>query len=293
MKRSEVGRQVHQVLEFAGPRVRQFIDAPVKHYSSGMKVRLGFAVSAHIRNEILVIDEVLSVGDAEFRERSLEKMREIARSGRTILFVSHSMPQVRDLCARTLLLEDGRLVVGGETSDVIREYLKPAAPPPLTAHFEPTRDPALPLQFVELELVDAAGRRCVEFDLADPIRVDFRIKVDRPTKGAALTIQILQGKQILAMSFDTDFARAAGNESIAGERGGSIQIPPMLLKPGEYDLTFHTGVPGVELFQKLQSALRFRVTARSIDAEGKAYAAKRPGGFILKAKWSVNAPIEG
>jgi lipopolysaccharide transport system ATP-binding protein len=121
MTRAEVARKFDEIVEFAA--MTTFIDTPVKRYSSGMFARLGFAVAAHLDPDILVIDEVLSVGDFVFQQKSLEKMRSIARGGATVLFVSHNLKAVSDLCARTMLLDAGSVVADGQTSEVVQIYL--------------------------------------------------------------------------------------------------------------------------------------------------------------------------
>lgn len=121
MSRQEVKDKFEEIVEFSG--VRKFIDTPVKHYSSGMYVRLAFAVAAHLEPEILIIDEVLAVGDAEFQKKCLGKMKEVAGEGRTVLFVSHNMTAVRSLCDEAFLLINGKLVKFGNTNFVINEYL--------------------------------------------------------------------------------------------------------------------------------------------------------------------------
>jgi lipopolysaccharide transport system ATP-binding protein len=122
MRRSEIVRKFDEIVDFAG--VERFIDTPVKRYSSGMQVRLGFAVAAHLEPEILLVDEVLAVGDAEFQKRCLGKMSEIGQAGRTIVFVSHSMPAILRLCDRAILLDHGGVVVQGPTQHVVRAYLE-------------------------------------------------------------------------------------------------------------------------------------------------------------------------
>ncbi len=123
MKKWEIDKQMDAIVEFSG--CERYLDTPVKRYSSGMLVRLGFAVAAHLEPEILVVDEVLSVGDAEFQKRAVGKIRDVAQhSGRTVLFVSHNMASVRSLCSKGMLLEKGRLRLIGETDQVIEEYLK-------------------------------------------------------------------------------------------------------------------------------------------------------------------------
>lgn len=121
MRRAEVKRKFDEIVEFSG--VSKFIDTPIKHYSSGMKVRLAFAVAAHLEPEILIIDEVLAVGDAEFQKKCLGKMEEVAGQGRTVLFVSHNMLQVQALCRKGILLNNGRISFEGTANAAVNYYL--------------------------------------------------------------------------------------------------------------------------------------------------------------------------
>src|SRR5437868_5890938 len=120
MKRFEIDKKLDQIVDFSG--VEQFIDTPVKRYSSGMYVRLAFAVAAHLESEILVVDEVLAVGDVQFQRKCLGKLRDVSRDGRTVLFVSHSMTAISALCSRALMLVDGRLIADGPSAEVIARY---------------------------------------------------------------------------------------------------------------------------------------------------------------------------
>ena len=122
MKRREIQRKFAEIVEFAG--VEQFIDTPVKRYSSGMSVRLAFAVAAHLEPEILLVDEVLAVGDAEFQRRCLGRMEDMSDSGRTVLFVSHQMQAVAQLCDRAIWLEKGQTHLDGPSSSVVAQYLQ-------------------------------------------------------------------------------------------------------------------------------------------------------------------------
>src|SRR5690606_16486515 len=110
-----------EILDFSG--VEKFVDTPVKRYSSGMKVRLAFSVAAHLEPEILVVDEVLAVGDAEFQKKCLNKMADVGEQGRTVLFVSHNMPALTRLCRRAILIENGRVTRDGPAEEVVRDYL--------------------------------------------------------------------------------------------------------------------------------------------------------------------------
>jgi lipopolysaccharide transport system ATP-binding protein len=121
MRKSEIDRRFDEIVEFSG--VARFLDTPVKRYSSGMQVRLAFAVAAHLEPEILLVDEVLAVGDAEFQQKCLGKMRDVTRAGRTVVFVSHNLAAVRSLCSRALVLEQGRLVFDGDTDGAVERYL--------------------------------------------------------------------------------------------------------------------------------------------------------------------------
>jgi lipopolysaccharide transport system ATP-binding protein len=121
MTRQEITRKFEEIVSFA--EVEPFIDTPVKRYSSGMFVRLAFAVAAHLDAEILVIDEILSVGDFAFQKKCLGKVDDVAHSGRTVLFVSHNLEAVRSICERSILLEHGHLKKCGKTGDVIKGYL--------------------------------------------------------------------------------------------------------------------------------------------------------------------------
>jgi lipopolysaccharide transport system ATP-binding protein len=121
MKKNEVKSRFDEIVEFS--EIGKFIDTPVKRYSSGMYVRLAFAVAAHLNPEVLIVDEVLAVGDAAFQKKCIGKMGEVATSGRTVLFVSHNMHVIQNLCTRTILLEDGMIKYNGDTSEVVAKYL--------------------------------------------------------------------------------------------------------------------------------------------------------------------------
>jgi lipopolysaccharide transport system ATP-binding protein len=125
MTRAEIRRNFDSIVSFA--EVERFLDTPVKRYSSGMYLRLAFAVAAHLEPDILVIDEVLAVGDAEFQKKSLGKMHEVSRGGRTVLFVSHNMPAVQALCGTTIWLDRGEVKANGPTTEVIAKYLQSAS----------------------------------------------------------------------------------------------------------------------------------------------------------------------
>src|SRR5438094_219656 len=157
MARAEITRKFDEIVAFA--EVAKFLDTPVKRYSSGMYVRLAFAVAAHLEPEILIVDEVLAVGDAEFQKKCLGKMQDVARQGgRTVLFVSHNMQAVQSLCSQAILIDAGRVATRGATQPVVAQY--PAAPGSV---------PSKSNLVVEFDFVAHTTSRalCVGFDLAN------------------------------------------------------------------------------------------------------------------------------
>jgi lipopolysaccharide transport system ATP-binding protein len=124
MKKAEIARKFDEMVEFSG--VKKFLDTPVKHYSSGMYVRLAFSVAAHFEPDILIIDEVLAVGDADFQKKCIDKMKSVAGAGRTVIFVSHSMDAIRAICTRAMLFKEGRIEMDGGVDEVVARYINPA-----------------------------------------------------------------------------------------------------------------------------------------------------------------------
>jgi lipopolysaccharide transport system ATP-binding protein len=172
MRRGEITRKFDEIVDFAG--ISQFLDAPVKRYSTGMQVRLGFAVAAHLDPEILVIDEVLAVGDAEFQKKCIGKMSEIGEAGRTILFVSHSMPAILRLCQRAILLDRGGVVAQGPTHEVVRAYLESDLGKISERRWQ---DPAAApgddiARLKAIRVVPSHGGRADEVDIREPIDVE-------------------------------------------------------------------------------------------------------------------------
>jgi lipopolysaccharide transport system ATP-binding protein len=184
MGKSEIKRKFDEIVNFA--ELEQFIDTPVKHYSSGMYVRLAFAVAAHLEPEILFVDEVLAVGDAKFQKKCLGKMGEVAREGRTILFVSHNMPAVTRLCNRCVLLQSGMVLKDGSTHDVMNAYLRSELATSAAREWnlaDAPGDSVVRLRAVRVCKVD--GTVSEAFDIRQPI-------------GINVVFDVLQGGHLLA-----------------------------------------------------------------------------------------------
>jgi len=181
MSRSEVARKFDEIVEFAG--LAPFIDTPVKRYSSGMYARLGFSVAAHLDPDILVIDEVLSVGDFVFQQKSLQKMRNVAKGGATVVFVSHNLKAVSDLCSRTILLDAGSIVADGPTSDVVQTYLARER-----AKMSEVRDTEVAVRSVRLRGVNGETAR---FSPGDKAWVDVTFQASRACEHVSVSLQVL------------------------------------------------------------------------------------------------------
>jgi lipopolysaccharide transport system ATP-binding protein len=176
MSRREIDRKFDEIVDFAG--VEKFLDTPIKRYSSGMKVRLAFAVAAHLDPEILIIDEVLAVGDQEFQHKCLGKMQDVAMGGRTVLFVSHNMGAISDLCGRCILLKAGNAIADGAPQYVIRKYLIASEDNPGVvdvSRFAGMREGAGPMQITRIEVCGSDSVK-TRFALGEPIT--FRVFIE-------------------------------------------------------------------------------------------------------------------
>jgi lipopolysaccharide transport system ATP-binding protein len=177
MKKSEVDRKFNEIVEFSG--VDKFIDTPVKRYSSGMKVRLAFSVAAHLEPEVLLVDEVLAVGDADFQKKCLNKMEDVGQKGRTILFVSHNMAAITRLCSRAILLDDGRLIQDGPSSQVVSSYLTSGSGSTASSEWhEPEKAPSGPvarLRAVRVRAKDGQIAESVNIDAPFTIEMEYEV----------------------------------------------------------------------------------------------------------------------
>jgi lipopolysaccharide transport system ATP-binding protein len=179
MKKAEIDRKFDEIVDFA--EVERFIDTPVKHYSSGMQLRLAFAVAAHLEPEILLIDEVLAVGDARFQKKCLNKMQDVGQQGRTVMFVSHNMPAVTRLCKRCLLLEGGRLVKDGSSHEVVGAYLHGEANTTARREWhDPRTAPAGEIARLRaVEVRDHDGRISEAIDIRKPVSIEMTYDVEQ------------------------------------------------------------------------------------------------------------------
>jgi lipopolysaccharide transport system ATP-binding protein len=201
MRRQEIARKFDEIVSFAG--VEQFVDTPVKRYSSGMSVRLAFAVAAHLEPEILLVDEVLAVGDAEFRKRCLGRMEDLGATGRTIVFVSHNMQAIGQLCDRTILLDHGRIALDGRTPDVVAHYLEEHAGTSAAREW-PDLAEAPGDEIVRLRsarVIDPDGAVAEVADVRGPIGIEIGFAVlRRPDDAITPKIKVVDGQGQVAFN---------------------------------------------------------------------------------------------
>ncbi len=254
MRRAEIRAKFNEIVSFAG--VEKFVDTPVKRYSSGMYVRLAFAVAAHLEPDILLVDEVLAVGDAEFQDRCLGKMRQVAgEGGRTVLFVSHNMSAVRSLCRRAVRLEEGRVAATGDTDEVVAEYLaRDSREEHRQAWARPEDAPGNERVRVRRVELDYPGRdRGAPVHTSTPLRVSF---------------EVWNLEDGLELNFSTHLQSLAGEvifnhwtEARTFRRGivsATFDLPGGFLNDGAFELDLMVVSQARSLF-RLNPALRFRV----------------------------------
>lgn len=265
MHRGEIDRKFDEIVAFA--EIESFLDTPVKRYSSGMYVRLAFAVAAHMDPEIMVVDEVLAVGDAQFQKKCLGKMGEVARGGRTVLFVSHNMGAIKSICDRAICLKNGRLVSDGPVDEVVAAYLDEGlelVPFRDTAHLPRERGSgAAKIQSVSLERND--GSPSCSFSMQEPFRITFRVTcLERLPLSIWLFLRDSRGEVILS-SFEYD--ANGGVAQVAGELDFSafVCVNPNLLRPGVYSITAGIFGSGREFLDWVDHASALEILPRFVD----------------------------
>jgi ABC-2 type transport system ATP-binding protein/lipopolysaccharide transport system ATP-binding protein len=252
MSRREVARRLDEIVEFAG--LQAFMDTPVKRYSSGMYLRLGFAIAAHLEADILLVDEVLAVGDADFQRRCLGKMSEIGQSGRTVVFISHNMESVAQLCSKAVWLDKGELRAVGATSEVIGEYTRSASVN--TAQVVLERDPSLRAQITSLALVDAAGNPLSVLNTWTESFIQVVVVVAEPTAGLGVGAQV-HTQSGLTLLDEYTLEHDPVDISQRGTYELRMSLPPVL-PPGQYTLGSWLGT-NYEEFEHHEHAVSFIV----------------------------------
>jgi len=258
MRKAEIERKFDEIVAFA--EVERFIDTPVKRYSSGMYVRLAFAVAAHLEPEILLVDEVLAVGDAGFQKKCRGKMGDVAQQGRTVLFVSHDMGSITKLCPTGILLNTGKVEMLGEMPSLVERYLSGEAAPlegfaDLTLRGD--RSGSGDAIFRSIELLNDSAR-CATFPFGSSLTLKIAVEVRRPLGSAPLAVAIATSDGVLVYNL-SNWNEGCPWSADCGLYQFSVTIPQLHLYPGTYTVALWVGNQGTNRVDYLINAISFHV----------------------------------
>ncbi len=282
MRKREVDRKFDDIVAFAG--VEKFLDTPVKRYSSGMKVRLAFAVAANLEPEILIVDEVLAVGDAEFQQKCLNKMEDVGKSGRTVLFVSHNMGAISRLCDRVIWLNKGRIVQDGDADEVIAAYLNAGTSGHATWVFDGIKQKDKDAEITKAQLLDTNTKEpTVLTDFNKAIEVEVEYDIYRMCRNMSIMIRVIDAQgNIIFTSRDTDTTEWRDRPREVGSYVSSCELPTYL-KPGRYHLTLGV-MQGAKKVEVHENVLVFDVTSIGCRASPT-----RQGIIMPFLQWQVTS----
>jgi len=260
MSSNEISRKYDEIVAFA--EIEKFIYTPVKHYSTGMYMRLAFAVAAHFEPEILLVDEVLAVGDAEFQKKCLGKMGDVAKGGRTVLFVSHNMGAIEALCPRSLQFDKGSLVFQGTSKTVISNYL--------VSHHENTElmvdltgrniiiSSSMEIRFRSIWTETLDRKLTQQFEMYQPFFICFTYIANKVIPNALIAVRIeTMSGQIIIDSWDSDSLKT--EETLPGYYSVKIKVDPQDLHPGHYQISLIAVVHLIRWIDRVDGALRIEI----------------------------------
>jgi lipopolysaccharide transport system ATP-binding protein len=288
MHRSEIDRKFDEIVDFS--EVEKFIDTPVKRYSSGMYLRLAFAVAAHLEPEILVVDEVLAVGDAEFQRKCLGKMNDVAEAGRTVLFVSHNMSAVLRLTDESIVLEKGRMIMRAPSAEAVDYYLSAghARAGEKVWDAEDVPPTATPFKPRAIRIVDNRGNVVETIRSTESFQIEFEYDLSAPITGLRVGIYLYTARgEPVFTSFDTDDPRMFNTytERAAGHYLSRCVIPPDLLNTGRYTLGVNASAYRIRRYFAEERTLEFNVDPAG--APGMHWSEPRPGAIRPRLDWKI------
>lgn len=267
MSKSEIRAKFDEIVSFA--EVEQFLDTPVKRYSSGMYVRLAFAVAAHLEPEILIVDEVLAVGDAAFQKKCLGKMKDVSSAGRTILFVSHNMAAVQNLCDHCLYLKNGALIAHGKTEEVMPVYLRASLDSQLVALAQrEDRSGNAAIRFLSVSLKDDKGKNIAVANCGDYTVFQLEIEAARDVSNLVISMGIDDSMGQRIAHYSNDVTNQLFPVISRGKHYIEISVPRFPLKSGDYTFTLYSTVNG-DIADWIQEAGSFAVEAGDFFRSGK------------------------
>ena len=285
MTKKEINKKFDEIVDFSG--VERYIDTPVKRYSSGMYVRLAFVVAAHLEPDILIVDEVLAVGDAEFQRKALGKMKDVSqRDGRTVLFVSHNLASLQNLCSTGILLQNGNLVLHGNINDAIDEYIKSgkvaSAGIDLSAYHKSDR-----FKVESIQLIAENGEDKDNFYIDEFSEIRFRVRATEVIKNFSCSVRINTETSTSIVAWRT---KETINASLMLERGESeikLKIFGLNLVEGNYNISvsFNEGTESLFFADELMS---FKLFTRQVNGMEKAVERNR-NIIYTPCSWNINS----
>ncbi|MEN3326127.1 MAG: lipopolysaccharide transport system ATP-binding protein [Acidobacteriota bacterium] len=254
MRKSEINRKFDEIVSFA--EVEKFIDTPVKRYSTGMYMRLAFGVAAHMETEILIVDEVLAVGDAQFQKKCFQRMSEIGRHGRTILFVSHNMSALRNICKQALVIDHGKLVAQGEVNHTIDHYLAQIR--------DDSQDDVIETPTFTVHSVEISSESSPIIKTFDPVQVRVRFvpKTEIKDPGLYVSIVTLDSQRLTGLDLKDFITTASLPAGEVAELGFKIESLPLL--PGSYELEIHLKDMASGLIEIVPQTFNFEVAETEV-----------------------------
>jgi len=290
MKRTDIDRKFKEIISFA--EVEKFVDTPVKRYSSGMYLRLAFAVAAYLEPEILVVDEVLAVGDAEFQRKCLGKMSEVAHEGRTVLFVSHNMSAIQRLTDEAIVLDRGEMVLRAPSPAAVDYYLSSGYAQSGERIWQSDDVPidAAPFKPISIRVRNSQGKVVETLRSVEPITLEIEYQLASPISGLRLGVYLITTHgEVVFTSFDTDDAGLYERYRIrpAGQYTSRCIIPPDFLNEGRYILGINASAFRIKRYFQDEQALSFNVDPTG--APGMQWTESRLGPTRPRLEWKIEA----
>ncbi len=288
MKKKEIDSRLDQIIDFAG--VDRFIDTPIKRYSSGMRLRLGFAVAAHMDPDVLFVDEVLAVGDAEFQKRCLNAMEDLQSGGRTVLFVSHNMSAIESLCPRCLWIDAGTVRRDGVTSEVVKEYLETFSRSQqsgydFTDHTNRSGDGRI--QYTRCEFLDEAGNPTPVFRTSESFRTRLHYKVNETIKDPHFELRLLSDTGTLINALSTWQAGYHISTLEPGEGAIELEVPDFNLYPGRYYISLWITSSGGVNFDVMDHVITIDVDPPGKGEHSARGMTRKSGLVYMPQRWEM------
>lgn len=258
MTKAEIKKKFDEIVAFA--EIEKFLDTPVKRYSSGMYVRLAFAVAAHLEPEILIIDEVLAVGDVQFQKKCMGKMGDVAKGGRTVLFVSHNMDSMLKLCNKCMLLVSGKLAMRGETAEVILKYLQSKSVNVGHKYISMIKDNGDRSNLVEAEILNSQNSPCDAIRFGEPFSIRMQWRRRPGISGISYALRVFDVQERFLFAANTlnsglKIDEGEGLHSVVCRFGNNVLVP------GEYNITIGCYIRPHTTVHVAESCLKLKVVA--------------------------------